>query len=201
MENKDIELEGFTFQEKIGEGTYGKVFKAINDKTKEIVAIKWMGVMVYSYIPLIYQDKNEGVPIIAMREVSVLRQICHPNIIKLINCVIKTKSIYLIFEFIDFDLGRLLTSLPPDISLSSLQIKVVMYQILSGIEELHSNRIFHRDIKPHNILINNANQIKIADFGLSRNFTIPDRIYTSEVVTLWYRSPEILLGNNSNLRI
>ena len=70
-----------------------------------------------------------------------------------------------------------------------------MYQILLGLSELHQNRIFHRDIKPHNILINNANQIKIADFGLSRNFTIPDRTYTPEVVTLWYRSPELLLGN------
>lgn len=70
-----------------------------------------------------------------------------------------------------------------------------MYQILSGIEELHDNRIFHRDMKPHNILINSNNQIKIADFGLARNYTIPDRQYTQDVVTLWYRAPEILLSN------
>lgn len=69
-----------------------------------------------------------------------------------------------------------------------------MYQILSGIEELHDNRIFHRDMKPHNILINSNNQIKIADFGLARNYTIPDRQYTQDVVTLWYRAPEILLS-------
>lgn len=59
---------------------------------------------------------------------------------------------------------------------------------------MHSQRVFHRDLKPHNILINKANQIKIADYGLARNFTIPDRNYTPEIVTLWYRPPEVLLG-------
>ena len=140
-----------------------------------------------------------------MREISVLKQIQHPNIIKLFKCIIHEKSIFLVFEFIDFDLGNLLSSLPSKVSLSPLQVKVfvfwvqlickvIMYQILSGIQELHSKRIFHRDMKPHNILISNANQIKIADFGLARNFTIPDRQYTPEVVTLWYRAPEILLS-------
>ena len=70
-----------------------------------------------------------------------------------------------------------------------------MYQILSGVEELHKHRIFHRDIKPHNILIQDTNQIKIADLGLARNFTVPDRQYTPEVITLWYRAPEVLLSN------
>lgn len=73
-------------------------------------------------------------------------------------------------------------------------VKNFMRQILEGIAKIHANRTLHRDLKPQNILITSNGTVKIADFGLSRTFSIPLRPYTHEVVTLWYRPPEILLG-------
>ena len=74
-------------------------------------------------------------------------------------------------------------------------MKVLLYQILSGVAHCHAKRIIHRDLKPQNILIDKNAKIKIADFGLARAFSIPNRPYTEEVATLWYRAPEILLGS------
>ncbi len=67
-------------------------------------------------------------------------------------------------------------------------------QLLDGIAYCHSNRVLHRDLKPQNLLIDSQGCIKLADFGLARTFSIPMRPYTHEVITLWYRAPEILLG-------
>jgi serine/threonine protein kinase len=76
------------------------------------------------------------------------------------------------------------------------KIKTIMYQILKGIEYLHSRKVLHRDLKPHNILIENELYLRIADFGLSRVFNVPLRPYTKEVLTLWYRAPELIMGMN-----
>jgi len=99
----------------------------------------------------------------------------------------------MIFEYSDFDLRKLLQSkkLTEEECLNYLQ------QILNGLLACHSNRIIHRDLKPQNILIDNQGNLKIADFGLARGFTIPFPELTHEVVTLWYRAPEILLGQFS----
>lgn len=69
------------------------------------------------------------------------------------------------------------------------------YQILEGTVFCHSRRVLHRDLKPQNLLIDQKGAIKLADFGLGRAFGIPVRAYTHEVVTLWYRAPEVLLGS------
>jgi len=80
--------------------------------------------------------------------------------------------------------------------MDTLKIKKYLHQMLSGIADCHMKRIIHRDLKPANILIDvTGENIKIGDFGLARTFSLPVRPYSQEVVTLWYRAPEILLGS------
>ncbi|KAF4533166.1 hypothetical protein B566_EDAN001708 [Ephemera danica] len=101
-------------------------------------------------------------------------------------------TLYLVFEHVDQDLATYIERCPPP-GLSSNKIKDLMFQILCGIDFLHSHRIMHRDLKPQNILVTSEGKVKIADFGLARTYDI-DMKMTSVVVTLWYRSPEVLLG-------
>ena len=103
------------------------------------------------------------------------------------------KSLYLVFEYLEFDLKKYLKSRTTQ--MSSQQVQSLLYQILQSLVYLHSRRIFHRDLKPQNLLIDSTGTvIKLADFGLARAFGLPIKTYTHEVVTLWYRCPEILLG-------
>ncbi|KAJ6224539.1 hypothetical protein RDWZM_003084 [Blomia tropicalis] len=101
--------------------------------------------------------------------------------------------LYLVFEYLDQDLKKLLDHTPTE-GLQPKLLKSYLWQLLQGISYCHVNRVIHRDMKPQNLLIDKNGYIKIADFGLGRAITIPMRIYTHEVVTLWYRPPEILLG-------
>ena len=104
------------------------------------------------------------------------------------------KKLYLVFEFLDVDLKKHLDT-HPHISNDRRVIKGYLYQMCAGIAYCHSHRVLHRDLKPQNLLVDQTtNVLKLADFGLARAFGIPVRAYTHEVVTLWYRSPEILLG-------
>lgn len=170
--------------EKVGNGTYGVVYKAVDVETNEIVALKKM----------ILEVENEGVPSTAIREISLLREIQSENIVGLKDVVIEDKKLYLVFEFLEQDLKRFLESFAPDKYPDPLLVKNFMYQILKGTAACHSRRILHRDLKPQNLLIDSNGSLKVADFGLARAFAVPIRPYTHEVVTLWYRAPEILLG-------
>lgn len=136
-----------------------------------------------------------------------------PNIVRLLNIVhADGHKLYLVFEFLDMDLKKYMEALPvsdggrgkpfPEGSGADLgrlglgvnMVKKFMSQLVEGVRYCHSHRVLHRDLKPQNLLIDRDGNLKLADFGLARAFGVPLRTYTHEVVTLWYRAPEILLG-------
>jgi len=179
-------LEDFHKIEKIGEGTYGVVFKGRNKKTNEIVAMKKIRL----------ESEDEGVPSTAIREISLLKELQHPNIVLLSDVLMQEAKLYLIFEFLTMDLKKYMdTNVPKDGQMEPKLMKSYTYQLLQGLLFCHQRRVLHRDLKPQNLLIDKNGAIKIADFGLARAFGIPVRVYTHEVVTLWYRAPEVLLGS------
>lgn len=104
-------------------------------------------------------------------------------------------SIGLVFEHMEADLGQLLHSPPPDErGLESPVALSLLYQVLAGICHTHACSLMHRDLKPQNVLVNPDGRLKIADLGLARVYGTLGRPYTAEVVTVWYRAPELLLG-------
>jgi len=175
-------MEKYQRIEKLGEGTYGTVYKARVIGTSQVVALKKIKV----------EAEDEGVPSTAIREISLLKELDHPTIVRLHEVVHEHQKLYLVFEFLDKDLKKYMDSQAGGID--PMLIKSYMYQLLKGIEFCHARRVLHRDLKPQNLLIDSHGHIKLADFGLARAFGIPVRAYTHEVVTLWYRAPEILLG-------
>ncbi|KAJ0974570.1 hypothetical protein J5N97_016535 [Dioscorea zingiberensis] len=171
--------------EKIGEGTYGVVYKARDRLTNETIALKKIRL----------EQEDEGVPSTAIREISLLKEMQHGNIVRLQDVVHSEKRIYLVFEYLDLDLKKHMDSCS-ELAKDPRLVKTFLYQILRGIAYCHSHRVLHRDLKPQNLLIDRrTNALKLADFGLARAFGIPVRTFTHEVVTLWYRAPEILLGS------
>jgi len=172
--------------EKVGEGTYGVVYKAKDINSGQIVALKKIRL----------EAEDEGVPSTAIREISLLKELRDDNIVRLLDIVHADQKLYLVFEFLDVDLKRYIETGNQNRTPISLQIvKKFTYQLNSGLLYCHSHRILHRDLKPQNLLIDKRDNLKLADFGLARAFGIPMRTYTHEVVTLWYRAPEVLLGS------
>ncbi|KAF7983604.1 hypothetical protein HWV62_20512 [Athelia sp. TMB] len=180
-------MERYAKIEKVGEGTYGVVYKARDTQNNSIVALKKIRL----------EAEDEGVPSTAIREISLLKELKDDNIVKLLDIVHADQKLYLVFEFLDVDLKRYMEQAVqgtgPPLSLDIT--KKFTHQLTSGLLYCHSHRILHRDLKPQNLLIDKRNNLKLADFGLARAFGIPMRTYTHEVVTLWYRAPEVLLGS------
>lgn len=231
------EIRNYICKEVVGEGSYGLVYKAVDNRTKNIVAMK--------QIPI--TNKDEGIPCTAMREISILRNCCHPNIISISDVIysdtqfstserkcsictknlpnvnndepslpynlcrhcslgqnriyeanqsLKSSHLYLVLEYVPLDLKKYMDHIMPT-QINSRLLRYLMYQLLTGVEYCHSKRILHRDLKPQNLLLDPTTMtLKIADFGLSRVCNPQLRSYTNEVVTLWYRCPELLLGIN-----
>ncbi|CAJ0936385.1 unnamed protein product, partial [Mesorhabditis belari] len=177
-------LDDFVKLEKIGEGTYGVVYKGRNRKTNQMVALKKIRL----------EAEDEGVPSTAIREISLLKELKHPNVVSLIDVIMQENRLYLIFEFLSMDLKKYLDQLPPNTQLDNVTTQSYLFQILQAICYCHQRRVIHRDLKPQNLLVDAKGAIKLADFGLARAIGIPVRAYTHEVVTLWYRAPEVLLG-------
>lgn len=175
-------LNDFNCFEKIGEGTYGVVYKAEDKNTKRTVALKKIRL----------KKETEGVPSTALREISLLKELNHPNIVQLEDVVYCDQKLYLVFEYLELDLKKLLETRSAGLSMRTA--KSYLYQLLRGLSYCHSRCILHRDLKPQNLLVDNEGNIKLADFGLARAFDVPLKVYTHEIVTLWYRAPEVLLG-------
>jgi serine/threonine protein kinase len=189
----------------VGEGTFGKVFKARNKETGELVALKRVRM----------DNEKEGFPVTAIREIKILKQLNHPNVVRMLEIVTADDDdaaaaaagddgagddqrdgggIYLVFEFMDHDLTGLSESNQYGGGFPLAQIKCYMAQMLEGLFYCHRNNVLHRDLKGSNLLINNRGELKLADFGLARPFNEKIGRYTNRVITLWYRPPELLLG-------
>ncbi|EPR79098.1 Cell division protein kinase [Spraguea lophii 42_110] len=159
----------------IGAGTYSKVYEALDSESNEIVALK-----------KIKLNEDEGIPSTALREISLMKKLQHPNILKLLDVLHAEYSLTLVFEFIEYDLLEYINEKGDVIN--------CFKQIMEGVNFMHMNSVIHRDLKPQNILVDGRGNVKIADLGLARSIEIEMPYYSSEVVTLWYRSPELLEG-------
>jgi len=183
-ENPDDRYEKLSV---IGSGVFGTVYKARDKETDEIVAMK--------HLHLEGGDLCDGVPAQVIREVSLLRDFVHPNIAQLWSIQISGLGDYnLILEYIDLELHKVLRTHRKEGTFMPIeQVAKYSKDLLSGIHACHTRLIIHRDLKPQNILIG-KDGLKICDFGLARIYSLPIKLYTHDVITLWYRAPEILLG-------
>jgi cyclin-dependent kinase len=177
-------------------GTYGVVYKArdLSTKDQRIVALKKIRL----------EAEDEGVPSTAIREISLLKEMNDPNIVRLLNIVhADGHKLYLVFEFLDLDLKKYMEALPvseggrgktlPEgsglagqkLSMGPEMVKKFMMQLCQGVRYCHAHRVLHRDLKPQNLLIDKDCNLKLADFGLARAFGVPLRTYTHEVSLVW----------------
>ncbi|CDW60094.1 cyclin dependent kinase 11B [Trichuris trichiura] len=178
-------VDEFHCLNRIEEGTYGVVYRALEKRTGEVVALKRLKM----------EKEKDGFPITALREVNMLlKSRSHPNIVNVREIVVGSNmdKIYLVMEYVEHDLKSLMDSMKQPFLVG--EVKTLMYQLLSGIHHLHDNWILHRDLKTSNLLLSHRGILKIGDFGLAREYGSPLKPYTPVVVTLWYRAPELLLG-------
>ncbi|XP_018019882.1 cyclin-dependent kinase 9 [Hyalella azteca] len=207
------DISGYERLTKIGQGTFGEVFKARARDSGRIVALK----------KILMDNEKEGFPITALREIRILKLLNHENVVSLLGISrqkgfqhktagkgssnknnpgppfgINVSMFFLVFEFCEHDLAGLLSNVA--VKFNMAEIKKIMQQLLNGLYYIHSNNILHRDLKASNVLITKKGVLKLADFGLARAFSKPrnqKNRYTNRVVTLWYRPPELLLGERN----
>ncbi|KAJ5569804.1 uncharacterized protein N7459_009234 [Penicillium hispanicum] len=177
-------MDNFERLNHIEEGSYGWVSRAKDITTGEVVALKKLKI----------ENSPDGFPVTGLREIQTLLEARHPNVVYLREVVMGSKmdDVFLVMDFLEHDLKTLLDEMREPFLPS--EIKTLLLQVVGGLEFLHSQWIMHRDLKTSNLLMNNRGEIKIADFGMARYYGDPPPKLTQLVVTLWYRSPELLLG-------
>ncbi|XP_022526504.1 cyclin-dependent kinase 11B isoform X2 [Astyanax mexicanus] len=177
-------VEEFQCLNRIEEGTYGVVYRAKDKKTDEIVALKRLKM----------EKEKEGFPITSLREINTILKAQHTNIVTVREIVVGSNmdKIYIVMNYVEHDLKSLMETMKQPFLPG--EVKTLMIQLLRGVRHLHDNWILHRDLKTSNLLLSHKGILKIGDFGLAREYGSPLKPYTPVVVTLWYRSPDLLLG-------
>ncbi|CAH2242971.1 mitogen-activated protein kinase 15 [Pararge aegeria] len=188
-------LKRFDIKKRLGKGAYGIVWKAVDKKSKDVVAIK----------KIFDAFRNQTDAQRTFREIIFLQSFRnHPNIVKLhsIHRALNNRDIYLGFEYMETDLHNVIKR---GNILKDIHKRYIMYQMLKATKYIHSGNVIHRDQKPSNVLIDSACRVKIADFGLARSVSSmysggedgADPCLTDYVATRWYRAPEILIASKS----
>jgi len=169
----------------LGEGQFATVFKALDKETGQIVAVKKIKMGSRA-------EAEDGINRTALREIKLLQELHHPNVISLMDVFGHKSNVSLVFDFMDTDLEIIIKD--TELVLRPSDVKAYTLMTLKGLEYLHMNWILHRDLKPNNLLVTSAGVLKLGDFGLAKYYGSPNRIYTHQVVTRWYRAPELLFG-------
>ena len=172
----------YSKEKKVGEGTYAVVYLGKQLTTGKSIAIKEIKT----------SEFKDGLDMSAIREVKYLQELDHPNVINMIDIFMAYDNLNLVLEFLPTDLEVVIKD--QNILFTPADIKAWMLMTLRGVYHVHRNFILHRDLKPNNLLISPDGLIKVADFGLARAVPGPREILTSNVVTRWYRAPELLFG-------
>ncbi|XP_030897287.1 mitogen-activated protein kinase 15 isoform X3 [Leptonychotes weddellii] len=181
----------YLLKRRLGKGAYGIVWKAVDRRTGEVVAIK--------KIFDAFRDKIDAQR--TFREIMLLQELGdHPNIIRLLDVIRaeNDRDIYLVFESMDTDLNAVICK---GRLLKDIHKRYIIYQLLRATKFIHSGRVIHRDQKPSNILLDSSCLVKLCDFGLARSLSgLPEgsegQALTDYVATRWYRAPEVLLSSS-----
>ena len=180
-------VEEFQCLNRIEEGTYGVVYRAKDKRTDEVVALKRLKM----------EKEKEGFPITSLREINTLLKGQHPNIVTVREIVVGSNmdKIFIVMDYVEHDLKSLIETMKhkKQVFLPG-EVKCLIQQLIRAVAHLHDNWILHRDLKTSNLLLSHKGILKVGDFGLAREYGSPLKEYTSIVVTLWYRAPELLLG-------
>ncbi|NXB69729.1 CDKL2 protein, partial [Donacobius atricapilla] len=168
----------------VGEGSYGVVTKCRNRENGQIVAVK----------KFLESEDDAAVRKIALREIKLLKQLRHENLVSLLDVCKRKKRWYLVFEFVDHTVLDDLEAFPSGLDYDT--VRKYLFQIMRGIAFCHSHNIIHRDIKPENILVSQSGVVKLCDFGFARPLAASGEVYTDYVATRWYRAPELLVGDS-----